>query len=195
MATGVIRSYGEFWSPDLVDWGRPGAGGHGQLLGHAWDKTVDVWDQLGVYVLLHDWQVVYVGRVDATKRSLGSRLREHKNGRLAGRWDRFSWYGIRAVNRTGELGKLGLRQTASQPTVVRTLESVLLAVTVPLLNKVSATIPGAMLIEQVAEERPRPVASYLAEIRSGVEKLNDGLRGFEGRLDRMEARSAASNHS
>ncbi|MFI5009086.1 MAG: hypothetical protein ACHQDY_02295 [Solirubrobacterales bacterium] len=145
--------------------------------------------------MLHDWQVVYVGRVDATKRSLGSRLREHKNGRLAGRWGRFSWYGLRAVNRTGELGKLGLRQTASQATVVRTLESVLLAVTVPLLNKVSATIPGAKLVEQVAEERPRPVASYLAEIRTGVEKLNNGLRSVEDRLDRIDARSATSNES
>src|SRR6266542_1963249 len=71
----------------------------GRLLGEFGRKssliTVDVWEQQGIYVLWHEWQVMYVGKAIST--ALGSRLRNHLSDRLAGRWDRFSWYGIRTV--------------------------------------------------------------------------------------------------
>jgi hypothetical protein len=189
MPEGLIRAYGEFWSPDLVDWGRPGPGGGGALWGRAGNLDVNVWDQLGVYVLHHEWQTIYVGRIDSANRRLGQRLREHLNGRLAGRWDRFSWYGMRAINKDGSLRKLALRQAASLESVIRTMEAVLLRVGSPSLNIVSGNIPGAKRVEQEAEERPRPIASMLVEIRDGVDALRDRVDRIEGRLDALERRS------
>src|SRR5579859_3028712 len=100
MAAGVlIRCFGEYWSPDRVDWGRRGPGGKGQLLGEYGPsrkrREVDVWSQRGVYILHDAWEVVYVGKADGTP--LGSRLKSHLSDRHAGRWDRFSWYGAIGV--------------------------------------------------------------------------------------------------
>jgi hypothetical protein len=187
MPEGLIRAYGEFWSPDLVDWGRRGPGGRAELWGRAGNLDVNVWEQLGVYVLHHEWQAVYVGRIDSVKRTLGQRLREHRSGRLAGRWDRFSWYGMRAINKDGTLRKLALRQTASLESVIRTTEAVLLRVGVPPQNIVSGSIPGAKRVEQQANERPRPVASMLVEIRDGIDALGERADEVERRLDALES--------
>lgn len=95
----LIRAYGEFWDPDVVAWGKRGRGQRGKLMG--WFATVkrptlvDVWDQRGIYVLHDDWKVVYVGKTGKT--ALGSRIRTHLSDDLAGRWDSFSWYGVRGV--------------------------------------------------------------------------------------------------
>ena len=59
-----------------------------------------VWEQRGLYVLWGDWRVIYVGR--ATQQGLGNRLQLHRRWRLAGRWDRFSWYGFRKINKNGD---------------------------------------------------------------------------------------------
>ena len=71
----------------MSSWGKPGRGNKGQLLGEFGTKrspvVVDVWDQQGIYVLAHEWQVVYVGKAD--KVSLGTRLRTHLSDELAGR--------------------------------------------------------------------------------------------------------------
>lgn len=43
-----------------------------------------------------------MGRV--TKERMGARLWEHTRDRLSGRWDRFSWFGVRPVQEDGSLG-------------------------------------------------------------------------------------------
>jgi len=89
--SGALRAFGMFWQRDAVYWrGKP------QLLGRQGAGATDVnfASQIGVY-LLHDRErVVYVGRAADT---LFARLKAHTADRLIGRWDRFSWFGLRSV--------------------------------------------------------------------------------------------------
>lgn len=177
----LIQAYGEFWNPDLVEWqGTRGPRGEGpQLLGKRGGKEVNLWDQLGIYVLLHEWNAVYVGRVAAETRSLGARLREHRSDHLAGRWDRFSWYGTRRVNQDGSLGKPAAKLSGGHQEVINTLEAVLLKAT-PSLNKSQPKIPDAVMIRQVGEVpatalsiRIEGMARDLDDLRGCVERLTD----------------------
>jgi hypothetical protein len=184
MAGVLIRSYGELWSPDLVNWGKRGPGGHATLLGEFGPKrsltVVDVWEQRGIYVLLHEWQVVYVGKADGFV--LGARLRTHLSDALAGRWDRFSWYGIRGVLKNGRLGAdMGNKQTSASE-LIGTFESLLIAVTEPPRNRRREEIPGAQLVVQHGADRPRAPASYLDELRGGMREVVARLTTIEARL-------------
>src|ERR1039457_4974310 len=106
----LIRAYGEWWDPTFVEWGRKGPGNKGKLSGTFAQTETNVWDQRGIYVLLQDWQVVYVGKTGSM--SLGTRLRTHYfSDDVAGRWDRFSWYGYRRINKNGELSSVALPTT------------------------------------------------------------------------------------
>jgi len=125
--TGALRAFGMFWQRDQVIWA-----GKGKLFGvqqHG-ASAVNFAEQLGVY-LLHDRErVIYVGRASDT---LFVRLKAHTVDRLGGRWDRFSWFGLRAV---GDEGKL---EDASVPwshnVVIDTLEALLIESLEPPLNR------------------------------------------------------------
>jgi len=58
----LIRTFGEFWNPDTVDWGSKGAGNKGRLLGKAkkdgLTREVDFWGQVGLYILHDDFRTV-----------------------------------------------------------------------------------------------------------------------------------------
>lgn len=90
----MIKSYGLFWDPSAVFWGRPNVPGSllGRKHGSQKNPLVDFRDQLGVYVLYQDFDVVYVGMAENTR--LLPRLRNHTNDLLENRWNRFSWFGI-----------------------------------------------------------------------------------------------------
>ncbi len=96
---GLINAFGMFWSRDRVEWKHTGT----KLLGvQAEGSTpVDFAEQDGVYLLYDGSRVIYVGRTTTAR--LGKRLSEHTRSRLAGRWDRFSWFGVRAVTDAGAL--------------------------------------------------------------------------------------------
>jgi hypothetical protein len=52
-------------------------------------------DQSGIYILYSDFTPIYVGQAN---RRLFGRLKEHNlTDDLAGRWDRFTWFGLRQV--------------------------------------------------------------------------------------------------
>jgi hypothetical protein len=82
----LVRAYGEFWNPHLVDWK-----GSYELLGvDSQNRTIDAYEQRGIYVLYDDYVPVYVGKSDRS--SIGHRLRLHRESQRKGpRWDRFSW--------------------------------------------------------------------------------------------------------
>jgi hypothetical protein len=180
----LIRAYGELWSPDLVNWGSRGPGGKGELLGEFGGRrrptVVDVWEQRGVYVLLQDWKVFYVGKADSVP--LGVRLRGHLADSLAGRWDRFSWYGIRGVRKDGALGADMMGKNTSAHRLIDTLESLLIAVTEPPRNRRREEIPGAVELVQQGRERRRPFASSLEEIRVNVGDVVTRLKRLEKHL-------------
>jgi hypothetical protein len=125
--TGALEAFGMFWRRDQVLWsGKP------RLLGRQGEgaQNVNFSDQIGVY-LLHDRdRVIYVGRAADT---LFARLKAHTTDRLGGRWDRFSWFGLRAVTEDGELGNPSVAWTHN--VVIETLEALLIEALEPPLNR------------------------------------------------------------
>jgi hypothetical protein len=86
-----------YWKREFVVWSH-GARLLGKQSGAA--SHVNFAEQQGVYLLHHRDRVIYVGRADDT---LFSRLKAHTTDRLSGRWDRFSWFGLREVDTEGRL--------------------------------------------------------------------------------------------
>jgi len=123
----VITSFGMFWRRELVDWVRTP-----KLLGQQpGASTVDFSQQYGIYLLYDGREVIYVGRV--TERGLGLRLYEHTIDRLAARWDRFSWFGLRPVSDDGSLGPLPARFEGSG--IIPALEAILVEALEPRQNR------------------------------------------------------------
>lgn len=124
--TGALRAFGMFWQRELVFW--PGT----KLLGRqgAGATAVNFAAQVGVY-LLHDRErVIYVGRATDT---LFARLKAHTSDRLGGRWDRFSWFGLRNVNTKGGLSNSEVPW--NHDVVVETMEALLIESLEPPLNR------------------------------------------------------------
>ncbi|PJE01737.1 MAG: hypothetical protein CK428_30825 [Mycobacterium sp.] len=99
---GLINAFGMFWDRGGVHW-RPTMT---HLLGvqQAGSVPVNFNAQAGVYVLYDGSRAIYVGRVSEPR--LGQRLFEHTRDRLTGRWNRFSWFGVRGVQDNGELAPI-----------------------------------------------------------------------------------------
>lgn len=118
---GLITSFGMFWRRDDLNLTQ---GGKLRLFGHQAGKKgrVDFADQIGVYLLHDGARTMYVGRV--TKPRMGMRLAEHTRDRLAGRWDRFSWFGLRPVLASGQLGDTAA--AFGTDLVVATMEAILI---------------------------------------------------------------------
>lgn len=165
--TGVLQAFGMFWRRDLIVW----VGGKQRLLGRQGTgaSDVDFAQQIGVY-LLHDRErVIYVGRAADT---LFARLKAHTSDRLAGRWDRFSWFGLKGV---GENGALADPIAAWTPTIViETMEALLIESLEPSLNRKRGDNFAAVEYIQVADpqvENARRKA-LLSELAKGA-----GLEG------------------
>ena len=152
--TGALRAFGMFWRRDLVFWT-----GEGKLLRKqgAGASDVDFAGQIGVY-LLHDRErVIYVGRATDT---LYARIKAHISDRLGGRWDRFSWFGIRSVTEKGNLADDAVPW--SQDVVVETMEALLIESLEPPLNRRRGDNFSA--VEYLQATDPRIEAGRKAEI-------------------------------
>jgi len=129
-ATGLVNAFGMFWERSKVLWITP----QPKILGQqqTGSGSVDFSEEKGVY-LLHDSQgVLYVGRT--TDQNLGKRLYQHTLDRLAGRWTRFSWFGVYPVEENGTLN------SATPPNldvdlVISTMEAVLIEGLEPRQNR------------------------------------------------------------
>ena len=170
----LIKSYGQFWNPNIVDWGARGPGNKGKLLGKVAVGTrlveTDIWEQRGIYTLHDDFRVVYVGKTE--EQNLGKRLRDHLTDRFAGRWDMFSWYGLKQINKTGKLRQHGQRQVLPG-TIIGTLESLAILVSDPPLNRKREKLPGAKSVEQVESHHPKTVRHYLEQILKRLPEKQD----------------------
>ena len=136
MAGGIIKCYGLLWQAEDVFWGSGGR--PGKLLGvstRALTKEVDFHQQIGIYVLYSGHQMVYVGQTGSGSLKLFYRLRGHRRDALAGRWDRFSWFGLRGVLRSGRLSVEKMRAGATLDVALNHIEAVLIAAAEPTLNK------------------------------------------------------------
>jgi hypothetical protein len=97
----IFRCYGLFWRRDEINW-HPGTGKKGEfrLLGRRGAnnghlRVADFREQIGIYILYGDLGPYYVGLT--REQSFGDRLRSHCSDKHANKWDRFSWFGFRAV--------------------------------------------------------------------------------------------------
>ena len=127
-----VAAYGLHWERSKVNWSA----------GHIWgydinpdpEQAIDFADQQGVY-LLHNWQsVVYVGKTAAKERGLFQRLQEHhRKHSWSGKWERFSWFGIRRVNESGEMVDVSVE--ASPAVVTALMEAVLIEALGPSFNQ------------------------------------------------------------
>ena len=126
--SGAIRAFGMYWRHDSVLWS-----GRAKLLGrqNLEAATVDFAEQVGIY-LLHDRdRVIYVGR--ATDTPLAARLKAHTTDRLGGRWDRFSWFGLRSVTEDAQLAAPAAGWKHED--VIDTMEAVLIECLEPPKNR------------------------------------------------------------
>lgn len=96
----MITHYGLFWKKEDVWWGSRGKNNEGKLLGKQ-GKTgeADYRNFRGVYALFADYDLVYVGQAGVgNNNTLFGRLRDHRNGELANRWNRFCWFGVEELS-------------------------------------------------------------------------------------------------
>ena len=143
---------GMFWERNLVSWtGKPSILGSEQ----PGTKPVNMTEQTGIY-LLHDFRdIVYVGR--ATESTLGSRLSAHTRDRLKTRWNRFSWFGFRAVKDDGSLG--AMPKTYDLRGVVVVMEALLIEALEPPQNRKGGD--GFHGIEYIQAEDPEKAKERL----------------------------------
>lgn len=136
----LFKTCGLFWHVDDVFFGRPGGQGanRGQLLGNrergAFPDPIDFATQIGVYALYADFDLVYVGQVGRGTNRLLSRLRNHACNEFAGRWNRFSWFGLRWVKANGELSNDNAAFHPTRQEVLNHVEGIILQFAEPPLN-------------------------------------------------------------
>jgi hypothetical protein len=132
----LIRTYGEHWRRNLVNWNR---GKH--LDGYGRNRSIkgNFWSMRGVYALYQDHQLVYVGQT--LNQSLGRRLKQHTKDETRERWNNFSWYGIRGRSKVRDkerfflLDKLNKAEQPSSKSIVDTLETLVIRIADPDLNR------------------------------------------------------------
>jgi hypothetical protein len=132
----MIRSIGYLWSVDDVFWG---AGRRaGTLLGVPYDAKrhdhIDSREQVGIYALYADFDLVYVGQTGSGAQRLLSRLKQHRDDHLARRWNRFSWFGVRWVTKTRNLSAVAKASHPPLTQVLNHLEAILIETAEPPLN-------------------------------------------------------------
>jgi hypothetical protein len=131
-----VKSFGLFWRKDEVEW-NPGRGTKGgfRLLGRQGVRrpglrVADFRHQKGIYILYGNHGAYYVGLTK--KLGLGNRLKDHLADTHAHQWDRFSWFGFRAVlggtDNYGicKLGKMAQAVIGNPESVITDVEALLI---------------------------------------------------------------------
>lgn len=136
----LFQNYGLFWHADRIQWGSRGKGNQGRLLGYdAITKgPVDFRMQRGVYALYDEsFQMLYVGQAGYGNKRLYDRLDNHMTDHLGERWQRFSWFGIDPVRKSGKTRALceAEPKTPQVNEVLNHLEAILIAAAEPRLNR------------------------------------------------------------
>jgi len=175
----IIQSYGLRWKEADVFWGAGSS--PGRLLGVPEDETTviptDFREQAGIYILYSGNNLIYVGQVGSGKAKLFDRLKQHRKPKspLAGRWDSFSWFGLRRVINQGKALSQETMKAGSPTTIMALnhIEAVLIAATEPSMNKKWGKFGGdTKRYLQVRDER-------LTTDREMLEKILEQLDGMK----------------
>jgi hypothetical protein len=144
----LIQSMGLYWNREDVFWGRQKV--PGTLLGinisAKKSEPVDFREQTGIYVLYADYDPVYVGQTGGKENQrLFIRLKQHTTDDLAGRWNKFSWFGVNGVIGDGTLQKdLTAFQRTDIDEGLNHLEGILINVLEPQLNSQGGKFGGSV---------------------------------------------------
>ena len=130
----IIKARGVSWKRNLVDWTKVKP----ILLGKERIKSdpIDFSKQVGIYLLHNHYEVIYVGQTSG--QTIGERLRQHTQDRLAGKWERFSWFGFYGVNSDGGLIEKLPDSIIDFDSVFDTLEGLLIEAIEPRQNRKAA---------------------------------------------------------
>lgn len=136
-STPLFRSYGLFWKVEDVFWGKPNSPGnlYGKAIRKKKSIPIDFRDQVGIYVLYFDYKLVYIGQAGNGNASLFKRLKYHCTDTMAGRWNQFSWFGIKQVITGNKLkaDKLAIKTDVAR--ALNHLEAMLIHSSEPPLNR------------------------------------------------------------
>jgi hypothetical protein len=135
----IIANMGLFWEKEKVRWKGTRSVGKSLSGRCAREKRageVDFWGQTGIYALYDaDYHLIYVGQAGFGDKSyIGARLKHHCGDELAGRWDLFSWFGLRKVTGQNTLGRKSKRKAGTLTNIGNVLEAILIAVAEPPMN-------------------------------------------------------------
>ena len=161
----IVNAFGIYWNRNLVHWKTIP-----DLLGiqQVGATEVNFKDQIGIYLLHDSRETVYVGQ--AIEQPLGKRLKDHTTDRLAGRWDRFSWFGFYPVT---EDAKLNLNAKFKEFTIQNLgdiLEAILIESIEPRQNrKQGNSFTGLEYLQQEAPEIKKKLKEQL------IKELTDKL--------------------
>ena len=181
----MITHYGLFWSERDVFWGRPR--NPGQLLGretkplgrrgaptkHEKERAHDYREFVGLYCLYNDGGLIYIGEagLGSKKKNIYERLRDHKKGPMAGRWDSFSWFGRNSCE-----GMVDVKASLKQ------LEAISIAIINPGFNKQSGAFAGATQVYQVPhgeaegdiDTKMSRISDQINSVSKMIKKLSNG---------------------
>lgn len=143
-----INSFGIYWDRSLVFWDNVTPDLFAVQQKGA--EPINFKDQIGIYLLHDSRETIYVGQ--ATKQTLGKRLRDHTSDRLGGRWDRFSWFGFYPVNKNGSLIKNIEFEDISVEHIADLLEAILIESLEPRQNRRQGNLFSG--IEYLQKEAP-----------------------------------------
>ena len=159
-----INAFGMYWQRDLVVWKK-----NPKLYGRSPGGSVSVnfSSQRGIYLLYDDHTPVYVGR--STDQSISQRLYQHTLGRLAGRWNRFSWFGILEPSSDGTLKEISPNVT--EATIIAAFEALLIEALEPPQNRRQGDgFAGAEYVQDIDPEIKKQ--QLAATLRAIEQKLN-----------------------
>lgn len=159
------------WRRDSVFWGKGNR--RGMLQGRRSGKVIDFRDQIGVYVLYDESRrPIYVGQAGQGNARLFNRLRAHRRDGLAHRWHYFSWFGLLAINKSGDLSGWDAptkRVSGTMRSTLNEIEGVLIAATEPAFNKQGARFRGIARYRQVLHVDAEYTS--LAQLRQMLERI------------------------
>lgn len=161
----IINAFGIYWSRNLVHWkATPDLLGIQQIGA----SEVNFKDQIGIYLLHDSRETIYVGQ--AIDQPLGKRLKDHTYDRLGGRWDRFSWFGLRPIDENGKLQTDIKFENLSIQDIGDILEAILIESIEPRQNRKQGNLFfGLEYLQQEAPEIKRKQKEQL--IRELADKL------------------------
>jgi len=117
-----------------------------------------------LYGLYGEGDLLYIGEAGlGTQSTLFTRLKQHRTGAMAGRWDAFSWFGREKCEGKAEV-KSALAQT----------EAIAIAIINPGFNRQSGTFAGATQVYQVPhDDAEGDLETKLARLAATIENMKE----------------------